>query len=598
MSNRGSTSAFQTEIVKDENQPIHLVEIYFDSPTGTQYMTDSYMPVTYNSNEYLAGGHFLAFSDIQENIELMVSSINMSLTGIDKTYINLVLAENFVDRKVIIRKAFLATSNNALIADPVIIFQGSMDAPTISEDYETGTSVVTVKVANQFIDFQKTPGRYTNRESQNVFYPNDRGFDYASQIIKDIPWGSKFTYGERESGSRLVSGLVNSDFNNNEDIGENEIFVVAPNGSNIKVDAATGRITVVYGAHGFSVGDQVEVAGIEDDADLYTGGTAPNGTQDIVVRTEDTFGFGYSYIVGGVDEDNTGGSEITVDGTPAVAAIESTVGSSEVVIRYVDGSAVPGRSVHIGNVGTGNAQGLLPNGMNLDIVIATPQEIVANDGNTITVNITGDQDSTAPPLQTTSGESDVIINEQDHGKSTGDTVVIAGAVAAGGIGASSLNGSFTIGNVLNNFQYVIPTTGGNATSTVLNGGGASTTLDGNAPKPGPFSTTSGSATITMIQNAHGLAVSNKFSIRNVTEDVGGIPMSLLNGTHTVVSVPDANTITFALSQLATSTARGGGRYIIFELPEKATSTDAVGGHTWTLGVPTNLFPNIGAVFKV
>lgn len=596
MSSRGSTSAFQTEIVKDENQPIHLVEIYFDSPTGTQYMTDSYMPVTYNSNEYLAGGHFLSFSDIEENIELMVSSINISLTGIDKTYIDLVLAENFVDRKVIIRKAFLATSNNALIADPIIIFQGSMDSPTITEDYATGTSVVTVKVANQFIDFQKTPGRYTNRESQNVFYPNDRGFDYASQIIKDIPWGSKFTYGERESGSRMVSGLTNSDFNNNEDIGENEKFTISPNGSNIRVDASTGRITVVYGAHGYSVGDTVEIEGIEDNSSLYTGGTAPNGTQDIVVRTEDTFGFGYSYIVGGVDEDYTGGSETTIDGTAAVAAIESTSGSNEVTIRYQDGSLVPGRSVHIGNVGTGNAEGLLPNGMNLDIVIATPQEVTSNDGDKITVAITGDYSATGPPLDTTSGSANVVVNEQEHQKSTGDTVVIAGAVATGGIGASSLNGAFTIGNVLNNFQYEIPTTGGNATSTVLNGGGASTTLDGNAPKPGPFSTTSGSATITMIQNAHGLAVSNKFSVRNVTEDVGGIPMSLFNGTHTVVSVPDANTITFTVTQPATATTRGGGRYIIFELPEKATSTDAVGGNSYTIDIPTSLYANIGSTF--
>ena len=54
MANRNSTSAFQTEIVKAQNQPIHLIEVYFDAPTGTQYMTDAYIPITYNSNTYSA----------------------------------------------------------------------------------------------------------------------------------------------------------------------------------------------------------------------------------------------------------------------------------------------------------------------------------------------------------------------------------------------------------------------------------------------------------------------------------------------------------------------------------------------------------------
>ena len=30
MANRSSTAAFQAEIIKEQNQPIHLVEIHFD----------------------------------------------------------------------------------------------------------------------------------------------------------------------------------------------------------------------------------------------------------------------------------------------------------------------------------------------------------------------------------------------------------------------------------------------------------------------------------------------------------------------------------------------------------------------------------------
>ena len=45
---RGSTSGFQTEVVKDANRPFHLLEVGLDS--GTVYLSDGFIPVTYDSN--------------------------------------------------------------------------------------------------------------------------------------------------------------------------------------------------------------------------------------------------------------------------------------------------------------------------------------------------------------------------------------------------------------------------------------------------------------------------------------------------------------------------------------------------------------------
>ena len=57
MSNRGSTSAFQTEIVKDSTQNCHLIEIYMDDTT--YYLTDYFSSITFGSNTYTALGYFL-----------------------------------------------------------------------------------------------------------------------------------------------------------------------------------------------------------------------------------------------------------------------------------------------------------------------------------------------------------------------------------------------------------------------------------------------------------------------------------------------------------------------------------------------------------
>ena len=62
--NRGSTTAFQNELVKPANRPVHLAEIIFDDENV--YMNDGYKTITYDSKDYIAVGHFMGFSDIQE----------------------------------------------------------------------------------------------------------------------------------------------------------------------------------------------------------------------------------------------------------------------------------------------------------------------------------------------------------------------------------------------------------------------------------------------------------------------------------------------------------------------------------------------------
>jgi len=185
---RGSSSAFQTEVVKASNRPIHLVDIVLDS--ATSYVTDHYKTVTYDSNDYTGIGHFLGFSDIEENSEVIVSSITLQLSGVDQTWISTLLSETYIDRVVKIYTAFIDDSA-ALIASPVLIFEGRMDSPTITENPDSGECTVSIGVTNAWVDFMRGTGRHTNHEEQQVFFSGDKGFEYASEIVKDITWGSK-----------------------------------------------------------------------------------------------------------------------------------------------------------------------------------------------------------------------------------------------------------------------------------------------------------------------------------------------------------------------------------------------------------------------
>mgnify|MGYP006430835895 CR=1 FL=1 len=186
MADRGSTSAFQTEVVKLKNRPVHLVQVIFDDETV--YMTDAYKTITYGGNDYAGVGHFMGFSDIEEAAEVMVSSVTLSLSGIDKVWISKVLNKEYIDRTVKIYTAFLDDSET-LIVDPVLIFEGRMDSPTISENPEGGKSSVSVSATNSWVDFSRKTGRHTNNEEQQIHFSGDKGFEFASQIVKDVIWG-------------------------------------------------------------------------------------------------------------------------------------------------------------------------------------------------------------------------------------------------------------------------------------------------------------------------------------------------------------------------------------------------------------------------
>jgi hypothetical protein len=96
------------------------------------------------------------------------------------------LNENVVNDSVDIFRGFL-DDNNALIADPFLLYSGTIDTYAISEN-ET-TSTVNLQIVSHWADFDKTNGRKTNNTSQQRFFSSDVGMDFSSQTVQDIKWG-------------------------------------------------------------------------------------------------------------------------------------------------------------------------------------------------------------------------------------------------------------------------------------------------------------------------------------------------------------------------------------------------------------------------
>ena len=184
---RNLTSAVKTELATNDIRPVHLITIGFSTPVN---ITDCSFPLTSSisgsSVTYSASDFILAVTNHTEETDISKSSISIALSGADQTFISTVLNENVVNDSVDIFRGFL-NDNNALIADPFLLYSGTIDTFTISEN--KNSSNVNLLIVSHWADFDKTNGRKTNNTSQQRFFSSDVGMDFSSQTVQDIKWG-------------------------------------------------------------------------------------------------------------------------------------------------------------------------------------------------------------------------------------------------------------------------------------------------------------------------------------------------------------------------------------------------------------------------
>jgi hypothetical protein len=181
---RSLTAGVIAELATNKLNPVEL--IYLGISTGTYY-TDHYKNLTFDGNTYTASSLFLGSSEVQENADVAVNTLSLKFSGADTTIISLLLNNNYMNKPAKVYRGFLNDSQ-ALIADPFLLFDGRISSFTLEED--TTSSSVNIIVASHWADFEKTSGRRTTENSQKIYFPNDKGMEFASKTAQRIKWGS------------------------------------------------------------------------------------------------------------------------------------------------------------------------------------------------------------------------------------------------------------------------------------------------------------------------------------------------------------------------------------------------------------------------
>lgn len=184
--NRGMTVAYAARLAADVSVVCHLLEVELDS--GTQYITDAYRPLTWLGNTYQALGHFLEFDKIEETSALQVNDTTIQLSSVDRAYLAAFLGENYINRRARIYLALLDASF-ALVVDPIKVLEGRLDNPVCTDDPDAGTSTLSVRVVNQWSDWERLTGRRTNQAIQSFYFPGDLGMNNVSTADQKVTWG-------------------------------------------------------------------------------------------------------------------------------------------------------------------------------------------------------------------------------------------------------------------------------------------------------------------------------------------------------------------------------------------------------------------------
>ena len=192
------SSELQTALARNAIVSVVLINI-----NGTRY-TNAAFDITTDiengiTNTYEAQGYFLGISETDENSDLAISSINITLSALDPTTVILFAKPDIINQDVEIYRVFFDQSTGLLVGDSAgdagfLIFKGRISAYNISNAEETATIQLTVD--SQFSNFEKLNNRRTNDESWQRGYDGlntsqDYSMQFSHETINDLNWGKK-----------------------------------------------------------------------------------------------------------------------------------------------------------------------------------------------------------------------------------------------------------------------------------------------------------------------------------------------------------------------------------------------------------------------
>lgn len=184
------------------------------SPATTVYtFCNAAAPITVSGITFTALNILLSVGDVQRDIKSTSDDMNITLTGIDPTYISLILSNNIKGSLVEIWRGFF-DSNNQIITTPTTQFfkryQGIINSVSISETWNEqlrqriATCSISSSSMRQIIQ-NRFSGIKTNENIWNIFYAGDLSMSRVAEISNTY-----FDFGQTPKSNTLSSEIADT----------------------------------------------------------------------------------------------------------------------------------------------------------------------------------------------------------------------------------------------------------------------------------------------------------------------------------------------------------------------------------------------------
>jgi hypothetical protein len=158
--------------------------------TTTYTFCNASAPITVSGITFTNLGALLGVGDVQRDIKATSDDMTISLTGIDPTWVGVILGTYIKGSTVEVWRGFL-DSNNQIITSPTLQFfkryQGIINNVSISENFDSQarTRVATCSVScssMRRILENRMSGVKTNQQSWQFFYGTDKSMNQVAAI--------------------------------------------------------------------------------------------------------------------------------------------------------------------------------------------------------------------------------------------------------------------------------------------------------------------------------------------------------------------------------------------------------------------------------
>lgn len=205
-SRSGIDSNITNRLGADQQYLFFAVKAEFD--TETIRVWTGIDDIQVDGETYTGAGTLLQVSEIEDNMEISSANCNFSLSGMDKTVLNLALSENIQNRKISLFMGYLSGGSNKS-AGEITLFSGRMTNLTINDD-PNGMTIV-VNAENRLVDLNRPCNLRYTQASQQIVSNGDTGFKYVMALQDlEVNWGrpSNNDTGDSSSGSEYDRQLA------------------------------------------------------------------------------------------------------------------------------------------------------------------------------------------------------------------------------------------------------------------------------------------------------------------------------------------------------------------------------------------------------